>query len=183
MTVKTKKPSKTSEYSKYFDQLKQITCNIYRILTSIHKEFEILTPEELYGISIDASIVSQSSFNINCSSNKRMAYVGDALLTLRIAELEYSRGNSGKGYQIVREHYSSKDTLSAFHDHWFGNTETLLLITSVGSNVNASAEKRAEFIEALIGMLHLFGHDKLANFVCKSIGDYYDGLHRSVYHQ
>jgi 23S rRNA maturation mini-RNase III len=168
--IQTLKRSRKDMLLTYGDQLQCISKRISDALIEKNYQFRHVSCEEIYGIVVDHSIVSQQEFTVRCSSNKRLAYVGDAVLTLYIAKMYFNSGKSGWEYQFTRSEHSKASNLAKFHDSWF-NFETVLLVP----NQQQSQKQKAEFIEALIGMLEIFGHDKSKEFVCNKILGYRGG--------
>ena len=158
------KESKVKLYKGYKEQLLTLTTRIFYTLNEISYLFNKVDICDLYTLPLSRAFMSNPDYAIDCAANVKLAYVGDAYLSLYVSEVAFERNYVQEDHQHLRSSVTSNSHLSKFHDSWF-KYETVLLPV----NSKQSEKQKADFIEALIGILHCAGYWVLRDFICKSI--------------
>ena len=151
-------------YKGYKEQLLTLTTHVADTLSKISHLFNKVDIRDLYTLSLSRAIMANPDYTIDCSSNVKLAYVGDAYLSLYVSEVAFEWKYIQEAHQDLRSVVTSNSHLSKFHDSWF-KYETVLL----PPNSKQSEKQKADFIEALIGVLHCSGYHEQRDFLCHSI--------------
>lgn len=97
---------------------------------------------------IDESITNRTEFSLDVSSNRKLAYLGDAFLSYDLARRAFERDMSPEDAQTWRAARTSDKHLATVYDRIFGTEDVVLHFNDV-----LSVKQKATFIEALLGLL------------------------------
>jgi hypothetical protein len=134
------------------------TC-LHATMALLHSKFPEfsgeLDPKKIALALVDPSITSRPEFRLPAGvvSNARLAYVGDAQLTLFVAHLSYKAGRDPRGHQEVRTLLSQKKALASFHDSFFGDAPCILTWERFLLDHPPTIHQKSEFVEAMIAAL------------------------------
>lgn len=159
--------------------LKERATRLRTLLVNRDPAFGAVQTELLVQACLDEGLTGRVEFKVPCSGNARAAYVGDALLTLYIAKNSFLQNKSPKDYQADRTRWCQKIALSNFYDRFFGDcTPIPLTWESVLNEVAPTAHQKAEFVEAILGVLTMSGKEKLALLFCSWIVNSVQTVHQ-----
>lgn len=150
--------------------LEEHSKRLYEVLVKKDPKFTEVTAGLLAQACLDEGLVSRVEFKAQAPGNARAAYVGDALLTLYIAKASFLASKTPKDHQADRTRWCQKNALAAFYDRFFVGSAPLLLTWEVMlNNTPPTAHQKAEFVEAVLGVLSMSGKDNLAALFCSWI--------------
>lgn len=133
------KPSKRQEFS-FLPQ------KIQACFEKVQRHFPTLTRME---VCVDESVVKRTEYTLEgIVSNRALAYLGDAYLSLFLARSAYERGYDANAFQQWRTSHTSDKHLSVIFDELFKDDEVVQVF---GTGV--SVGQKATFMEALVGAL------------------------------
>lgn len=143
---------------------------LHALLVKRDPSFGEVSDSLLAQACLDEGLISRVEFKVPCTGNARAAYVGDALLTLYIAKNSFIANKSPKDHQADRTRWCQKNALASFYDRFFGDSAPLPVTWEVILNGSPpTAHQKAEFVEAVLGVLWMSGKDKLALLFCSWI--------------
>lgn len=148
---------------------------LHVVLKGKNKAFEKISVELLAQACLDEGLMARPEFKAQCFGNARAAYVGDALLTLYIARSSFEALKSPKDHQADRTRWCQKNALASFYDRYFVGCAPLpltweVMLTNGGAQpTQPTAHQKAEFVEAIMGVLLMSGNEELATFLCTQI--------------
>ena len=134
------KPSKREEFS-------QIPQRILEKHALVQAKFgDIVIPVD---VCVDESITKRTEFKLDgAKCNRALAYLGDAHLSLYLAQSAYAKGFSAHEFQAWRTLRTSDQYLASVYDKMFG--ENVIVFECFGG---PTTRQKATFVEALIGAL------------------------------
>lgn len=136
------KESKRVEYAQLSQELENRARNL----------FKVFPVEGIQVVCVDESITKRTEFSVNMSSNRMLAYLGDARLSMHMAECAFQRCYTAKQHQDWRTSHTSDKHLANVFDDIFGDQQVILHFVNAGNTV-PSVSQKATFMEALIGYL------------------------------
>ncbi len=160
----TKKHAIIEEVKGLYSKLQQCASKTQVALFEKNQEFSRIGTGLFEQVCLDPSITGRTEFTLSCESNRNLAYLGDSYLSLFIASAAYENNQSATEFQNLRSKFSSRNHLGdAAFPALFGTTPVTLCWPLSSS---PTRNQKAEFIEALIGMLHEASHEDLADWLC-----------------
>lgn len=102
-------------------------------------------------VCVDDSITKRGGeFTLHgVDSNRKLAYVGDAKLTLHLANVAFERGYRPEEYQALRSACTSDKCLSRVYDALF-DAATPVIVRFGDASSELSIKQKATFVEALL---------------------------------
>ena len=145
---------------------------LHGILKAKDIKFAKISIELLAQACLDEGLMARPEFKAPCFGNARAAYVGDALLTLHIARSSFVALKSPKDHQADRTRWCQKNALASFYDRFFAGCAPLpltweVMLTNGGAQpTQPTAHQKAEFVEAIMGVLLMSKNEELATIFC-----------------
>ena len=163
------KISKRGEFVTYFAELKRRAERASALLRVANEKFVEVGLEALLQVCLDESVVARTEFTLLCRSSKCMVSVGSAHLNTRIAVLCYlNRQATAQDYQNLRDQRCKQTDKAVLFDRLFGKN-AVLLFWGFEDGREPSTRQKADFVDALIGMLFLRNKWSLADWVCHEL--------------
>lgn len=169
------KEMKRKEYSKLPKTLKEIGTKIHQVMLDKNRLiFANTNPSFWYCLSVNDSFLSNKDIILeDCRSEAQLELIGDAYLAFKLQkELFVTTWNTNKVMtreecQNIRSRITCNTNLAKFHDAWFPFRTMLTL----DQNVAQSMKQKADFVEALIGLLSLC-NEQAAIWLCYEIFEF-----------
>ena len=163
------KISKRDAFLTYFAELKRRAERASALLCAANEKFIEVGLEALLQVCLDESVVARTEFVVSCRSSKCMVSVGSAHLATRIAVLCYlNRRATAQDYQNLRDQRCRQTDKAVFFDRLFGRSD-VFLYWGFEDQREPSTRQKADFVDALIGMLFLRNKWGLADWVCHEL--------------
>jgi 23S rRNA maturation mini-RNase III len=167
------KQSSQALYRQLPGRLRTIAVELQRCLAARDPVYGVLRWESMAAVCVDNSMVGRPEFSVQCASNRLLAYVGDALLSLILARRSYRLNRNAEEHQKERSLRTSTEHLHRFYVNLFGTHQVFLSWEAVSSpNHQPSARQASQFLEALIGFLHEAGYPQLAERLSEAVLDF-----------
>lgn len=134
------KPSKCAEFLSIPDQL----ASKFQV---VKRQFPSL---ETMSVCLDDSMVKRVEFKLEgVQGNRQLAYLGDAYISKRLAQLAFDSDFEPSQFQSWRTSHTSDTHLAAVYDRMFQED----VILYFGKEPAPSVKQKATFMEALVGAL------------------------------
>ena len=172
MKLSVKKASKVAFWDTLPQQVIDAGAQVKGTLASLLEDFAAIDDKIFCQAVVDLSVVNRPSEVASYSgaqSNKLCAYLGDALLTQRIAIHAFKTGMPPVDYSKLRQTKTSREHLARMYDTIFKDGNVVVSFPQDGVNWREppTTNQKAEFIEALIGVVFVTGNTSPALWLVK----------------
>eukprot|EP00038_Savillea_parva_P010568 m.191191 g.191191 ORF g.191191 m.191191 type:complete len:194 (+) comp18270_c0_seq1:103-684(+) len=172
MELSVKKASKVAFWRGLPEQVLKAGEQVQTILADLVPDFAAIDPKIFCQAVVDLSVVNRPSEVASYSGaqgNKLCAYLGDALLTQRIAIHAFKTGMQPVEYSKLRQMKTSREHLGSVYDAIFKDANVVVSFPQGSDNwrVPPTNNQKAEFIEALIGVVFVTGNNGPALWLVK----------------
>jgi hypothetical protein len=138
---------------------KHISRRAHSLSVLLSRRLELdISPDVCSFAILDNGLTHRVEFRLppGVCGNSLEAYVGDAQLSAYVATGCYKAGCSPRDWQALRTAFSSRDACTSFYDSYFTGTdfEGPLTWEALYRGTLPQHNQKAEFVEAVIGVLH-----------------------------
>ena len=159
--------SKQELYQTYVNVLRDRAARAQELLARQNDAFDLLPKKQIMALCLDESMTARKELMVSCRSNKALASIGNAQLSTSVALKCYRERASAQRYQEIRDTRCTQAAKAELFDSWFKG-EAVILHWSF-ETAETTTRQKADFVDALIGLLVLTGQTILAEWLCAKI--------------
>jgi hypothetical protein len=132
--------------------------------------FGEISKRQMMTLCLDESMTSRKELVLSCRSNKPLGSIGNAHLSTFVALKCFKERATAQMYQEVRDTRCSQVAKADHYDSWFKDAAgAVLLHWGFEERPEPSTRQKADFVDALIGLLVLTQRWSAVDWLCAQI--------------